>query len=273
MKSYPTGIYDISNDEYHSSNGVSRSQLMRLNKSPQHYWYEYLNPLYIKPEPTEAMKIGSATHKYILEKNKFYDEYLIIPKLDKRIAKNKEIYANLALLNPDKILIQEDDFEEICAYEHSIKNHIQASQLMMQLNIEKSLYWTDKETGIDCKVRPDGFDNNFVIDLKTTEDASIHAFKMSCFKYGYYLQAGMTLEAFRNVKGMDFDEFLIIVLEKKKPYPVAVYIMDIDAIEYGVKEFKRLLKKLKECMDKNEWPGYETQYLTVPGFTKFEEKE
>ena len=52
--------------EYNEANGVRRSDLWRMNDSPEKYKYFLDNP----PESTPALVFGSACHKMILEPEK-----------------------------------------------------------------------------------------------------------------------------------------------------------------------------------------------------------
>jgi hypothetical protein len=40
---FEDGVYDIQNDLYHGSYGLSRSALCEFKKSPWHYWHKYLS--------------------------------------------------------------------------------------------------------------------------------------------------------------------------------------------------------------------------------------
>lgn len=266
MNIYKNGVYDITNEEYHASNGVSRSSLMTLKKSPYHYWYEYISQKCKVKDTTQAIKIGSAVHTYVLENNLFDDRYFISKKIDKRTSAGKEEYNNMIKVNAGKEAIDEEEFKLIKSMRDSIKNHDQASKLIENAKIEKSIYWTDPDTDIMCKVRPDIWHEKMIVDLKTTQSASYRDFQSSCYKYGYHIQAAMIQEAFKHALGQKMDNFIFIAIEKEEPYALALYMLDESAIKRGVDEFRVLLNKLKENQEKNEWPMYETQVMTLPGY-------
>jgi exodeoxyribonuclease VIII len=152
-----------------------------------------------------------------------------------------------------------------------IKQHEIVTTLLHDAHFEKSIFWTDKETGIQFKTRPDIWSTKMVVDLKTTSDASPHAFMRAALNYGYYLQAGMAFEACKALD-MPFEMFVILAAEKEAPYVPAVLIMDQAALEFGIKQFDAYKKKLKACLDADKWPGYPVQELSVPGFAKIEEE-
>ncbi len=267
---YENGRYDISNDEYHTSEGLSRSKLMAMRKSPYHYWYEHINPEFIKPQATDAMMFGSAFHTLIMEPENFHKDYFLMDKIDRRTSAGKERYKAFQEENAHKILLSHEQFLQLSAMKTAFDQHPQARKFIEQGKIEQSFYWTDVDTGIQCKARPDIWHNNMIVDLKTTDSASYRDFQVSTYKYGYHIQAAMLQEAFKYALDKHIDSFIFIACEKKPPYAIAIYVMDESAVAHGLTEFKGILRKYKECLEKNEWPSYETQLLTLPAYAKFE---
>ena len=264
------GIHDITNEEYHCSEGISRSQLMRLKQSPCHFWYENINPLYVKPKPTDAMIVGSATHTAILEPQEFLKRYYRLGKIDRRTTKGKELYAKALEENADKEIITDEQYQEIQAMHHAVLCHPEALRLVLSGRVEKSIFWEDPDTGILCKVRPDIWHDNMIVDLKTSNNAAFKPFQNSAYSLGYHLQAAMIHEAFKHQLQIDMQDFIFLVIEKQPPYAIALYPLDESALELGISEFKQLLDKLKHCQDTEIWPSYETRLLTMPNYTKYE---
>ncbi|GAH01364.1 unnamed protein product, partial [marine sediment metagenome] len=68
---FEAGIYDdISNADYHASEGISKSGLDLIAKCPKKYWHKYINPERMEKEQSDAFLIGQATHTAILEPEK-----------------------------------------------------------------------------------------------------------------------------------------------------------------------------------------------------------
>ena len=86
---YENGVHHITNDDYHGSEGLSRSALWKFHKIPALYQHEKLNPLYIKPEQTPAMVFGNLLHCLVLEPEDFESTYAVAPKVDKRTKDGK----------------------------------------------------------------------------------------------------------------------------------------------------------------------------------------
>ncbi len=83
---YDDGVHIISNDEYHNSEGISRSRLMLLDKSPYHYWYEMLSGMAEGKTATRALNIGAIFHTLLLEPELFAKEYVVKPDIEKNMS-------------------------------------------------------------------------------------------------------------------------------------------------------------------------------------------
>lgn len=264
-KKYPDGVYNISNEEYHESEGISRSKLMLLNKSPHHFWYEVLSGKAIKKEATPAMNVGSAFHTLLLEPEKFNEEFAVAPVLDRRTTAGKELYAKFNAEHGNKIILTSDQYKQTSVMVKHIKEHEIVTTLLDDSVFEQSIFWTDNETGIQFKCRPDIWSSKMVVDLKTTSDASEYMTQRSSLNYGYYLQSGMIYEACKAID-KPFEMFVHLFCEKEAPYVPAVYLMKEEALQFGVSQFNDLKIKLKRCLDSGKWEGYPVKELSVPKY-------
>lgn len=266
------GVYDLTIEQYHSGPGVSRSALMEFKKSPLHYWDKFINPdkpVREKPEiinVKDSLDFGNAAHTFILENREFDRRYCVMPEIDRRTTEGKKIYAEVCKNLNGRELISDSAFSALYNMRKSITRDPFADGLITDALYEHSLYWTDKDTGILCKVRPDIWHQNMVCDLKTAADADGHSFSRSTFSYGYHIQAAMIHEALYNLFGTNMTKFMFIVVEKTRPYAVGVHELDEYALMRGVEEFKDLLHRLKDCREKNLWPSYPRTLIGVPAY-------
>lgn len=267
---YKTGVYDISIEEYHSCEGISRSGLTEMLKSPLHYLYKLTNTEIKEPVPIikkiNALEYGNALHTYVLERETFDDRYVVMPKVNRATKAGKLAYADCLDRSGLKAIICEEAYDEIVKMGQSIDCHMHASRMIEDGLYEKSIFWTDPDSGLLCKVRPDIWQSNFIGDLKTTVSGTMRDFTRSVYAYGYHIQAGMIHEALKHVQGETTKCFIYIVIEKEPPYAVVVYQLDELAVDFGVNLFKELLLKVKKCMDENHWPSYPSGIIPVPNW-------
>jgi hypothetical protein len=225
-----------------------------------------------KQEATPAMNIGSAFHTMLLEPSKFHREFAIAPQLDRRTKAGKEEWERFSAASEGKIILSDDQFAKVSKMVELISQHEIVMTLLDEAAFERSIFWTDKETGLQFKARPDIWSSKMVVDLKTTNDASAHSFMRSALSYGYYLQAGMAFEACKAI-GEPFEMFVILACEKEAPHVPAIYIMKDEALQFGIDQFTAYKHKLKSCLDSNKWEGYLVQELTVPSWATTIDKE
>ena len=259
-------------EEYLKHPAVSSSGLRTIiDKSPAHYYYDLTHP----KEATPAMAFGSAMHQALLEP-KLFKSNVVVPPIFEGRTKKGELTTSMNctevkdksdawhLENHGKMIVSSDYFETIQGMLNSISKHEKASQMIGEGRAEESLFWTDAETGIECKARPDFLhDGHIIVDLKTCEDASYSGFQKSLVKYNYAVQAAMYLEAACAVFERNFDKFEIIAIEKEPPYEIHCFHLDDAIIREGQELYYSALKTLKKCRDTDIYPGYGHQLTPI----------
>lgn len=261
------GIYDLSSDAYHASEGISRSGIMEFRKSPLHYRHRYISKTN-QEKNTAAKAFGSVLHTYILEPQLFDKEYLVVPKVNRQSKAGKDewaAYEAKAAAN-NLVLVNESDFENVLRLSEALTANKVALDLIKKGQAEKSIYFTDQSTGVLCKARPDVLHENMVIDLKTSSDGTFRSFQRDIHKYGYYIQAAMIRDGIRAVLNQEISSFIYVVLEVSEPYPVAIYILNEETIDKGEMVYKKELVKFKHCMEANDWPSYEPREINLPPY-------
>jgi PDDEXK-like domain of unknown function (DUF3799) len=293
------GLYDISIEDYHGSNGLSASGTTKILDCPYKYWYEYLNPNKPQDEKeSRALVIGQAVHTLSLEPEKFEDKFAVnnleLPEIPKapllkdlvalygkdegRIkfdagklefemlkAEQDKIKADYAAKCEGKIMLSKDEFDKVTGMSTSIRSNKAFMKLIDDKHkyVEHSIYFNEPETGVLMKSRPDFFNHFMVLDLKTTVSAKQSDFEKSIFAYGYHRQAAMALDALTSLTGCQYDSFVILAVEKEAPYLTALYVLDQAAIELGRKQYKEAARIYKQCQADNEWAGYPQEVVQV----------
>ena len=254
------GIYEnLPAAEYHAAPGASHSRLEILkDHSPAELKFQMDNP---EPEGAiigcgDAMEFGSAFHDAVLLPEKYGLEYRTLPFRDMR-AKGAEDWCKE---NAGKKILRPDAAERITAMRGAILDHKAAANLISAAtHKELSLFWIDSPTGVLCKMRADIVivekTNAVVMDLKTTTNPGPEAFAGAIEAFGYFRQAAMYLDGL-NYHGIPADSFGFIPISKEPPHTVAVYALDSEAIEIGMRENRKLLNLYAICGKSGFWPAY-----------------
>lgn len=236
--------------DYNDIPYVNKSTLWEMRKSPLHYWHLVHDT---PRKDTPAMKFGRAVHSRVLTPAAFTDEFIVAPAVDRRTKEGKAIWAEL--MESGKEVISQEDMEALLAMETEFKMSAWQDLTSDGVETEVPLTWTDNDTGVNCKGRIDALTRDYVIDYKTTYDASTAGFQREALKYGYDLQAAMYLDAAR-ANGYDPQGFIFIAQEKTAPYLINVIHAGDAFLDRGEWIKRDLLEKYKLCRDSDTWPGY-----------------
>jgi hypothetical protein len=241
---------DMSADEYHAHENKGSTTIARARRS----WAHALTPF----ESTPAMAFGSGFHVLVGEPTLFAKRYARAPDgIDRRTKEGKAAWAEFLAANRGKITLTAEEWEQMNGMLSSILSNDLALRLLTGGVAESSYFWTDEETGVGLKCRPDYYRaNGVIVDLKTAEDASESAFVRTLLPYGRHIQTALYLDGLTAVTGRRHDNFVHLVIEKKPPYGIAVYRLDDDSIEQGRNEYRALIKQYSFCQQIGEFPSY-----------------
>lgn len=252
----------MSAEEYHAHQAVGSSSLRTLiQQSPAHYLWNRENP----GESTPAQRLGTIIHAAILEPGLYRESVVVEPEFAGKGS--REAKENWHLENHGKMILKRDQVDMISGILKAISANKKASQLIAAGRAEESLFWTDPETGIELKARPDFFrDAHQVIDVKSTADAGYQSFKKDIGNYMYHVQAAVYLDGASHIFDRKFDEFIILAVEKEPPYAVNCFLLEESAINEGCALYYKALKTLAECMKTGVYPAYpeELQHVDLP---------
>lgn len=245
----------MSNADYHAAPAVSKSDLDLIAKSPLHYIASKKTPR----EQTPSMLLGSVTHKLILEPEKFADEYMVAPDVDRRTKAGRDAWTEFAAEVTDKhTVIDKATLEQAQVIAEAVKSHPVAAKLLQGGQAELSYFW--KDNGIECKCRPDYLreDIKTVIDFKTTQCSAPEEFTKSAYNYRYHVQSAWYLNGLKAC-GVNVEHFIFVAAETKPPYPVMVYVADELMLKLGQAEAADNLESYRKCLESDIWHGYEEQ--------------
>lgn len=181
--------------------------------------------------------------------------------------------------NEGMAVLSVDAYNQLLDMRASVMAHPMARALLTGGNCERmaeaSVYWTDPETGLSCRCRPDFWRaDGVVVDLKTTRDASQEGFGKSLAQYRYHVQEPWYMDGMQHAyEAGHFPEgwaaphaFVFLAVESTAPYAVACYIIDDESRAIGRQQYRENLDTLAECKRSGVWPGYgdKLQSIGVP---------
>jgi len=268
MKIKNLGLLSMPADQYHDHPAVGHSGLVRVMRSPAHYQEYVTHP----PEPTPAMQLGTAFHTALLEPERFDQTFVVAPKFDRRTKEGKAAAEAWEAENAGKTALTVDQMAAIEKMVASVRSHVGAANLLASGVPEMSGFWTDPDTGIQCKCRPDfltmeGETITGIVDVKTCGDASAEGFARAIATLGYDVQAAFYQDGIRALTGRVIP-FYFIAVEKEAPHAVAAYQASDEVIRVGRAKYRGALQLLKWCQEHGAWPGYqpngEIETITLP---------
>lgn len=264
-----SALISRSTGDYFASDSISVSGLKRIKQSPAHYKEAE------KKEETDAMRFGSAYHCYILEPDRFENDYYIFddraicealindgyksPRSTKDYKAWQE--SEMRVIGAKKV-IQKEEFERIQAMKDRLFQHPYAKMLLTGGEAEVGLNGTlTTQSGqINVKLKPDYVKQgkHIVIDLKTAADASLDGFTRAAADNDYHIQAAFYSDIMELMSGDGMGwMFVFIAQEKTKPYAFNLFEASPQFLAQGRYEYEMLLQLYKFCIDNNRWPGYQ----------------
>lgn len=259
------GIHQLTNEQYHAANGLSRSGVVRLQKSPLHFHARSLDDN-VEDEPSHALVFGSAFDTYLLDNPSFAKKYHVADKPNQTSNKGKAEWEIIKFEARGKIIISTADYHTIQCMTDSLMSREVAHVIInhKQKMIQQCIFWKDTDTGTMLKACPDIILPGQMADIKTTRDASQKKFAWAARDYGYGIQAAMSVDGYFEVTGQKIELFTLLAVEKTYPYATGFYPIDGDSICAARIIYKYEVMRYSEYVAKDVWPSYESAFLSIP---------
>lgn len=175
-----------------------------------------------------------------------------------------DVKAEWDAVNSHRQILNQEQWDAVHKAAKAIKDHPAASKLIGAGKAEQSVYWNDPLTGELCRCRPDWWrDDNIVVDLKTTENASKDGFAKSIANFRYDVQAAFYLDGIELATGKRPRGFVFVAIEKKPPFAVGVYVLDAETLDAARLVYQKDLQAYAACQQSGEWPGYGDKIQTI----------
>lgn len=247
--------------DYLAVDAISNSALALFKKSPRHYRH---SP---PQEETSAMALGTITHAAVLTPLEVIATYVVMPNYatdpnnqtadgsptTSRTKWVRDKEAEFKAMHQGKVFVAAKDYDAMMLMAKSIADCPEARDLLQgKGSSEVTIVWQDDETGLTCKGRIDRLCQPRLGDLKTSVD--LKKFRHSLRDFGYYRQMAYYVDGFARLTGEVLEPWIVAV-EKSPPYCVQCAPVDAETLEYGRREYRRLLRELADCLESDTWPG------------------
>lgn len=259
----------LTDETYHrDTTRISKSGLDLINQSPAHYYDKYLNPdPYYPPikKDEKHFDIGSVFHCAMLEPNEFFKRYIVTTKkVDRRTTKGKWEWNEFIRSANGRKIINADVYEWAMRMQESAMKNPIVKKLFERGYAERICEFIEPTTGASCKCRPDWETvDNILVDLKSTDDASINGFEKSVRKFRYYVQDPFYRDGLDAERGIFPELFIFVAVEKKPPFGVGLFTVDQDDINRGRDVYIKNIERWLECRKTGVWPGYPTEIQSL----------
>lgn len=277
---------DLSNEDYHKSNGLSSTDLKRrATMNDIEAAHDKANH-----KQTESKTLGSVLHCLILNPHDYSGEYMVKPTLLRKPSKTQygaedktdktlkqiEDWDNWIKKLGKKTQITPETEDKANLMKRAILRNDVAAYLIENSVNESSAYVN--YNGFNLKAKTDSLFGyaGIISDIKTGEDISYSGFQKSIEKWGYHVSASTYLEVVNNcpeikeaLKQDYFGRFEHICVKNKEPYYCQTYTLSDDYLSRGFEIFQRLLFKQVKTLDNDgqsrvmEPPTYATREWIV----------
>ncbi len=251
-----------------SVKALRASHLGYLRKSPAHLKVALETP----QKETEALRFGKLFHKAMENPRRFMDTFVIMPEFEGKTKDGKPTKSKNSIevkqarqdwinsQEPDAVIVDQEEADLITGMIKSVSQHKIAAFILAKGTPEVSGWVEDPATGVILQFRPDYIhEMGYIIDLKTTIDASEESFTSDIFSRRgrfYLLQAAHYAYCAKLIGMKGYDSFTFVAVEKSAPYGVNVFTLSEAHLDAAEELRSALTKRYAQCLASDEWPGY-----------------
>lgn len=266
FKAEPGIFYDLSNEQYHKSDGISCSGLKQILDGEADYVWSKTCPQ--DPEALRQFDLGTAFHCIIGEYDQFDDRYIIAPEFNRRSNQGKadEAAFMAEVAHENKIVLTFEDNKQLRMMRESVYAHPVCRVLLeMEGHAEASIYWTDPDTKQLMKIRPDKFvrhnGQNIIIDFKSIGQFDRMADQVEHLQY--HMQDAMYSDGYEKHFKVKPDFYFIFCSTTLNcgRYPATCKQLPSEWKQSGHQLYRDALNKYHQAKINNDW-------LTIPELTR-----
>lgn len=275
------GAFNLPRQLYHNHQaapGISRSLVVELLSMTAAHAHSVIEGKFTKVE-TQAMTGGSIFDIMLLEPDLFMEgkSHWVVPPGMKLSTKPglewKKEHPGVADGGLPYIWAESDAKEKASLVDmkgmiESLMSHRKVRRLVESSMKQESAFAKDPNTGLMRKVRPDmrAEDNGrriVLADLKSTfrGGAATSAWIQHCARMNYHIQDSYYSDVYRDLWEAPY--FVFVVVERKPPYAVRLFQLDVDGKKFAREEYSSALQQFRKCQETGVWPAYDEEIRVV----------
>lgn len=244
--------------DYFTLPATNWSRLKILDKSPLAFRYAEDHPA----ADTDQTATGRYVHAAIFGPETILRDFLVWE--GRRQGKAWEVAR---AQHADKTILRAADAAEAEDMIAAVRTHPDVKALLADpdTRVEQIVQWSDTATGARCKSRIDIINPRLRVlaDLKTTKSIDVRRFGHDIARYQYHGQLAYYSMGVEAALGWRPERHLLIAVEKSAPYDVAIFEMGGDALLVGADKCRALLTLLRDCTERDHWPGRHPKPVTL----------
>jgi exodeoxyribonuclease VIII len=248
--------------EFLQGRPLSYSALKHFMVSPAHYVKYLTEPREEKPE----YAVGSVFEAMLFQENLTKD-FVQYEKPNLRSVAGKEEWEKIKDSAKGKTLVTKEQMDIATAM---VARANENPEVMRYVNAttrkSRKLTWTDKKTGIPLIGYTDGeadlFDEEWIIEIKTTRSGDPDQFPRDFYNFKYHIQAAMYVEGFYKTM-YKFPYYAVLTFDTSQPYNSNVFMFEGKSIDEAKEELRSTLDAFSFCLENNLFhQGYEFKLQT-----------
>jgi len=244
-------------------NILTSSYLKEFDKSPA-LCHGTMTGKYMREE-TPALEFGTKFHSFILERDKFHEDYANEPDSENFPNARGDVTSKFRLTTAykewkedlgEKKVISPNDLDLLKTLNESIKSHPIAKKMLSNGCSEHVI--RVELHGVMCQIRIDQYNPDWgIIDLKSC--VNLDKFEYDIPKFGYTTSGAFYRSVFQAASKEFFPpNYYLVAVEKNPPYRTGVWKMSEDVMDMCEKMNTKNIKHFKECTESGVWPlGFE----------------
>lgn len=285
----PEIIKDLPAEQYFADRTrINSSAIKKILRSPRHFLTDWFGGVDEDEEEPDHFRIGRAAHLMLLEPQIFRELHVVEPEFigltkDGKPTKNpnaldvkmqREQWR--AKQKPGAIILTQEELDHLVGMIEAVLEHPIANSMLKTGVAECTIHWTDRDTGVKCKGRPDflTFEDGgefHLLNFKTARNIQPGVFADDALRLQYHLSEAFYADGLLEVYGRLPSTMTLFPVEKSPPYEAAVYPLEDAWFEQGRAMYKHGLQIYRRCRDTGRWPAYQqnAQMLSMPNRAKY----